>query len=183
MVNIFDNKCIKIVLVLTLIIFTLGITVGCKSKAQNIPKKTNTSKGEADIIIEKSNISERDMDAEEIIRNSFKYRSEDNLDKTLECYIDRYKDYDFRLNNLEYMEIVDLKLLTDELQYKECINNILLNENNLKVESIKIYEVKYYIEYKDEKLEPTNSGETSKQYILIKLEGSDKWLIEAIGTM
>lgn len=176
----FEKKYIIFSLLIIIIVVIFVIMFGHKPKEENNYEKINDK---INTIIDESNIYEESDEVENVIKNSFKYRNEHDLDKTLELYIDRYKDSDFRLDNLESIEIIELKLLTDKSQYRQYINNIILNESDLKIKAIKIYEVKYYVEYKDETLEPNDSGEIMKQYCLIKLQDSDKWLIHGVGNM
>ncbi|MEG0844510.1 MAG: DUF4829 domain-containing protein [Romboutsia sp.] len=165
---------------LLIIIFSLGLLGGCKIKSEDTNEYISTKINK---IIEETNIKELSAEAEQIIKNSFLYSNQHDLDKVLQCYVDRYKDFNFGLNNLEYMEMKCLTLITDELRYRQYINNIFLNEQNLEIKEIKIYEVKYDIEYKNDSIEPTDSGETTKEYILIKIKDSNNWLIHSIGTM
>ena len=157
-----------------LIILDYKQKIDVQNSSISISNETNT-------IIIQSNISEMSIEAEDVIRNSFKYKNEHNLDKLLECYTDRNKNSNFRLDNLEYIEIIDLKQVTDESQYRNSIIRIRSGENNLKIKAIKIYYVKFNIKYKDDTIEPINSGETMNEFTLIKLKNSDKWLINDVG--
>lgn len=141
-------------------------------------------KPKADIIIENSNISESSIEAEELIKNLFKYTNEKDIDKISSCFVhsERYSKEN-RLFNLEYMDIIEIKLETDRLQYENYINSFLLKQKDLNVEALKIYKVKYNIKFINEDIEPIENGEVTKEYFIVKLNGSDKWLIEAIGTM
>ena len=167
---------IKEILILILISL-IGITlVGCKSQDKDI------NKTKADILIENSNIEETSVGAEEVIRNYYKYFNEKNEEKVLSCLLSPPSTASsFRFFNLDYINLVDIKYVSDKARYNVYIDNFLKNQKE-DIEILKIYEVTYDVKYIEE-IEPINSGEVSKEVFVVKLSGDDKWLIEEIGTM
>ncbi|MGL4571311.1 MAG: DUF4829 domain-containing protein [Clostridium sp.] len=116
---------------------------------------------------------------EEIIRKSFKYTNNKNLEKLKEYHTEGYKNTDFRLFNINNIKVTKINLITDNERYNgyfSCGNG---REKNLDKDDIKIFNVEYHIEYYDEKLEPQDSGDTQIHYTLIKEKG--KWKIDGIG--
>ena len=153
------------------------ILVGCKSQDKPI------NKTRADVLIENSNIEETSLEAEEVIKNYYKYFNEKNEEKVLSCLLfPPSSASSFRFFNLEYINLVDIKYISDEARYNNYINDFLTKNKKFDIEMLKIYEVTYDVKFIEE-IEPVNSGEITKEVILVKLAGSDKWLIEAIGTM
>ncbi|MCR1950579.1 DUF4829 domain-containing protein [Clostridium sp. DSM 100503] len=181
MININRSKYIWIAVLLIIILIGISklLNTTIYDESHTINEQDSGTKENA--IIKKSNISERSLEAEETITNAIKYRNDKNLEKLLENYTDRNKKNKFRLDNLEKIELENIKLVTDESQYKNYIINLLLQEGDLEIDQVKIYRVTYNIMYKDESLEPTGNGEESKHYYLIKHKESDKWLINDIG--
>ena len=152
------------------------ILVGCKSQDKTI------NKASADILIENSNIEETSVEAEEVIKNYYKYYNDKNEEKLLSCLLSPPSESSYRFSNLEYINLVDIKYISDEARYNNYINDFLTKNKKFDIEMLKIYEVTYDVKFIEE-IEPVNSGEITKEVILVKLAGSDKWLIEAIGTM
>ena len=176
----FINKYIKFTLLLTVMIVSVGMLVSCKSKVESSDESIDNK---VVAIMVKSEDYKESIEAEQVINDSFKYENENNLEKALECYVDRYKNSDFGLDNLIYKNIIDIELLEDEPDFRYTISSILLNEPNLNIEEMKMYRVKSYVEYKDESIEPVDSGETSHRYTMIKLKDLNKWVIYSIGDM
>lgn len=176
----FINKYIKFTLLLTVMIVSVGMLVSCKSKVENSDESIDDK---VIAIMMKSEDYKDSIEAEQVIKDSFKYENENNLEKTLECYVDKYKNSDFGLDNLIYKNIIDIELLEDEPDFRYTIAGILLNEPNMDIEEMKMYRVKSYVEYKDENIEPVDSGETSHRYTMIKLKDLNKWVIYSIGDM
>ena len=83
--------------------------------------------------------------------------------------------------NLDYINLVDIKYVSDRARYKGYIDNFLRADKD-DIEMLKIYEVTYDVKYIEE-IEPINSGEITKEVFVVKLARSDKWLIAGIGTM
>lgn len=125
-----------------LILIVLGISIvkslNFSTEKQSINKNSTEN---INSIIKKSNISEKSIEAEDVINRAFKYKNNHDLDKLLECYTDRHKNCNFRLENLEEIEINNMELETYESLYWNYINNVLLNEPNLDFEELRIYNV------------------------------------------
>ncbi|MDV4150164.1 DUF4829 domain-containing protein [Clostridium sp. AL.422] len=172
------NKFLLIFLILIILGISIVKSLDFNTKKQSINKNSTEN---INAIIKKSNISEKSIEAEEVIKNSFKYRNDHELDKLLECYTDRHKYDNFWFENLEMIEVNNIELVTDESLYWVYINNVLINEANLDFEELRIYKVEYCIEFKDDTIEPINSGNNSRNFYLIKLKDSGKWLIQDVG--
>lgn len=172
------NKFLWIFLILIVLGISIVKSLDFNTEKQSINKNTT---GNINSIIKKSNISEKSIEAEEVIKKSFKYRNNRELDKLLECYKDRHKNDNFRFENLEVIEINNIELEADESIYWSYLNNVFVSESNLDFEELRIYKVKYYIEFKDDTIEPIKSGNNSRHFYLIKEKDSGKWLIQDTG--
>ncbi|EOR19975.1 hypothetical protein A500_19224 [Clostridium sartagoforme AAU1] len=173
------NKKFFLRISVLVLISVFGISlISCKRNKEDI-KKTDS-----DIIIENSNILEDSLEAKEVINNFFKYMNEKDEDKISSYFVPLEKNSSKRrLFNLDYINLLEINLVTDKLQYENYIISILLKQKKLNVEKLKIYEVKYDIKFINDEIEPVKNGETKKEFFVVKLRGSDEWLIEAIGTM
>lgn len=164
---------LMISIIISLISFSL---IGCKSKDNSINKSTT------DILIENSKIDENYEEAEEVIKNYYKYYNDKNEEKMLSCLLSAQSVSSYRLFNLDYINLKNINYISDKSRYDIYINNFLTKNKNFDIEMLKLYEVKYDIKFIEE-IEPVKSGEITKEVMLVKLVGSDKWLIEGIGTM
>lgn len=131
-------------------------------------------------LILKLNI-DRIQSAETVILNSFKYENDHNLAKLKECYTSRYNKVNFRLDNIASTEVLEIKLLEDQRYYKFYLEYGRGRINNVDRKNIKAYKVKYYVEYKDQTIEPRDSGEYEQAYYLIKENNKGNWKIDSIG--
>ncbi|MGL4571068.1 MAG: DUF4829 domain-containing protein [Clostridium sp.] len=122
-----------------------------------------------------------DPNAEDLIKNVFKYKNERNLDLVKSCYNERSQNNNFNLDNIETVELLDIKLSEDKSAYKSYLKNPVLKEFPTSIDELLIYEVKYNIKFKDDSIEPIGSGTDIKHYYLIKYRNSGKWLINDVG--
>ncbi|MEG2739683.1 DUF4829 domain-containing protein [Clostridium sp.] len=122
-----------------------------------------------------------DPTAEDVIKNVFKYKNERNLDLVKSCYNTRSQNNNFNLDNIETVELIDIKLSEDKSAYKSYLKNPVIKEFPASIDELLIYEVKYNIKFKDDSLEPINSGTDIKHYYLIKDKISGNWLINDVG--
>ncbi|SFD31972.1 DUF4829 domain-containing protein [Clostridium uliginosum] len=152
----------------------LGISIfvfGCSEKSD-----TNTNNE-----ITKIELSEPIKSPEDVIKDSFKYENEHNKEKLLNYYTTRYENINFRLDNLESIELNSLDLITDEEIYYSYFTSGLGLFNSVKRENVKKYTVNYNIKYKDQSKEPADSGSYDKIYTLIKENNLGDWKIDGIG--
>lgn len=145
---------------------------------------TYTLKNQLKVNINKSEIEYEMKDlisSEQIIKDSFKYKNEHDLDKLRQCYSASYINSDFRLNNIVSTKVLDIKLLKDERNYSFYIGTGNGRINGVKRKNLIIYRVRYAIEFKDQSIEPIDSGEYDESFYLIRENNLDSWKIDAIG--
>lgn len=122
---------------------------------------------------------------EMVIKNCIKYEDRQNINKLTSCFSDNYRLSDESIEsikNVANMKLIDLKLVNNESIYNAYIHNgrgTLID--NLSRDDVRIYNVKYYIKYKDDTKSVDGSGEYSKMYFLIKESNTQKWKIDDIG--
>ncbi|NFT93334.1 DUF4829 domain-containing protein [Clostridium botulinum] len=159
--------------ILILLIFTILIlVVGCSEQ------KVNETKSENECVVEENfiksiNLSEAIKSPEDVIRDSFKYENSHQLKNLLTCYTTRYKDVNFRLDNLESCRLDSLELITDSRIYKSYFTSGV----EIKRENVRKYTVKYNVQYKD----PEDSGDYEKMFTLIRENNLGEWKIDGIG--
>ncbi|NFH90244.1 DUF4829 domain-containing protein [Clostridium botulinum] len=167
--------------ILILLIFTILIlVVGCSEQ------KVNDTKSENECVVEENfiksiNLSGAIKSPEDVIRDSFKYENAHQLKNLLTCYTTRYKDINFRLDNLESCRLNSLELITDSRIYKSYFTSGRGMINNIKRENVRKYTVKYNVQYKDQSKEPEDSGEYEKLFTLIRENNLGEWKIDGIG--
>ncbi|MCR1131900.1 DUF4829 domain-containing protein [Clostridium botulinum] len=93
------------------------------------------------------------------------------------CYTTRYKDVNFRLDNLESCRLDSLELITDSRIYKSYFTSGV----EIKRENVRKYTVKYNVQYKDQSKEPEDSGDYEKMFTLIRENNLGEWKIDGIG--
>ncbi|NFH69213.1 DUF4829 domain-containing protein [Clostridium botulinum] len=163
--------------ILILLIFTILIlVVGCSEQ------KVNETKSENECVVEENfiksiNLSEAIKSPEDVIRDSFKYENSHQLKNLLTCYTTRYKDVNFRLDNLESCRLDSLELITDSRIYKSYFTSGV----EIKRENVRKYTVKYNVQYKDQSKEPEDSGDYEKMFTLIRENDLGEWKIDGIG--
>ncbi|MDB1924355.1 DUF4829 domain-containing protein [Clostridium tertium] len=80
------------------------------------------------------------------------------------------------------MELIYMELVNDESIYNVYMHSGKGSlRNDLSRDDIRIYNVKYYIKYKDDNKTVSGSGEYTKKYFLIKESNTGKWKIYNIG--
>lgn len=117
---------------------------------------------------------------EKVIKNHIKYINEHNIDKLSNTVT--YELSDYMIENIDTMELISLELVNDESAYDTYIRSgggqII---DNLSINNVKIYKVKYYIKYKDDTKSVTGSGEFIRNYYLIKDKDTGLWKINDLG--
>lgn len=117
---------------------------------------------------------------EKVIKNHIKYINQHNIDKLSNTVT--YKLSDYMIENIDTMELISLELVNDEYTYDTYIRSgggrII---DNLSINDVKIYKVKYYIKYKDDSKSVTGSGEFIRNYYLIKDNNTGLWRINDLG--
>ncbi|WP_017352572.1 DUF4829 domain-containing protein [Clostridium sp. ZBS4] len=167
--------------ILILLIFTTSIlVVGCSEQKVNDTKSENECVVEENFI-ESIKLPEAIKSPEDVIRDSFKYENAHQLKNLLTCYTIRYKDINFRLDNLQSCRLDSLELITDSRIYKSYFTSGRGMINNIKIENVRKYTVKYNVQYKDQSKEPEDSGEYEKMFTLIRENNLGEWKIDGIG--
>lgn len=120
--------------------------------------------------------SKKDLrDSEKVIQNAFFYKDKHNLEKLRELYSSRYADSDFRLFNLASIKVLEIKLFEEQKNYP-------LNPNlDIERKNMIMYKVRYYVEFKDQTIEPMDTGEYEINYFLIRENNKGNWKIESVG--
>lgn len=120
-------------------------------------------------------------EAEKVIRDAFFYQNNHDLTKVKDLYSSRYSNSTFRLDNLISIQILELKLLKNEINYRLYLDYGPGRVNNIERKNLIIYKVRYNIEFKDQTLEPIDSGEYQRAYSLIRENNIGNWKIDDIG--
>ncbi|MBN1050487.1 DUF4829 domain-containing protein [Clostridium botulinum] len=163
--------------ILILLIFITSIlVVGCSEQKVNDTKSENECVVEENFI-ESIKLPETMKSPEDVIRDSFKYKNSHQLKNLLICYTTRYKDINFRLDNLESCKLDSLELITDSRIYKSYFTSGV----EIKRENVRKYTVKYNVQYKDQSKEPIDSGDYETIYTLIRENNLGEWKIDGIG--
>lgn len=120
--------------------------------------------------------TEKDLkESEKVIRDAFFYKNKHDLGKLRGLYSSKYANSDFRLFNLANIKLLEIKL-------PEQKNYPALNPNlNIERKNMIMYKVKYYVEFKDQTIEPMDDGEYEIYYFLIKENNRGDWKIESTG--
>ncbi|NFG63126.1 DUF4829 domain-containing protein [Clostridium sp. CMCC3677] len=166
--------------ILILLIFIASIlVVGCSEQKVNDTKSENECVVEENIIesVNAINLPEAIKSSEDVISESFKYENSHQLKNLLTCYTTRYKDVNFRLDNLESCRLDSLELITDSRIYKSYFTSGV----EIKRENVRKYTVKYNVQYKDQSKEPEDSGDYEKMFTLIRENNLGEWKIDGIG--
>ncbi|WP_252223454.1 MULTISPECIES: DUF4829 domain-containing protein [unclassified Clostridium] len=163
--------------ILILLIFIASIlVVGCSEQKVNDTKSENECVVEENFI-ESIKLPEAIKSPEDVIRDSFKYENAHQLKNLLTCYTTRYKDINFRLDNLESCKLDSLELITDSRIYKSYFTSGV----EIKRENVRKYTVKYNAQYRDQSKEPEDSGDYEKMFTLIRENNLGEWKIDGIG--
>ncbi|WP_252229582.1 DUF4829 domain-containing protein [Clostridium sp. ZBS15] len=163
-------------ILISLIFITLILVVGCSEQKVNETKSENKCVVE-ESFIESIKLPEAIKSPEDIIIESFKYENSHQLKNLLTCYTTRYKDVNFRLDNLESCRLDSLELITDSRIYKSYFTSGV----EIKRENVRKYTVKYNVQYKDQSKEPIDSGNYDTMYTLIRENNLGEWKIDGIG--
>lgn len=116
-----------------------------------------------------------------IIKDSIKYENDHNTEKLKKCYTARLGVPYKTVENIKSKELISISLVTDEAPYDSYLNNGMDKDSNLTKDRVKIYKVNYKVEYEDDNKSPEDSGEYSKNYIVIKDSSTESWKIDDIG--
>ena len=115
------------------------------------------------------------LTAEEVIREHFKNKNQKKIIKLRETVVDNYKSLDWGLNNLEYIEILEISVNDHSTEiFREH-----LGENGINYEEAKVFDVTYNVKYI--RSGPQDSGTHIWKYNMIKYFVHEHWLIESFG--
>ncbi|MEA4901027.1 DUF4829 domain-containing protein [Desulfitobacterium sp.] len=114
-------------------------------------------------------------ESEKVIRDAFFYENEHDLEKLRGLYSSRHANSDFRLFNLSNIKLLEIEL--PEQKDYPALNPKL----NIERKNMIRYKVKYYVEFKDQTIEPMDNGEYEIYYFLIKENNRGDWKIESTG--
>ncbi|MGV3024924.1 DUF4829 domain-containing protein [Clostridium thermobutyricum] len=120
-----------------------------------------------------------DIEAENTIRRAIESKNNKDEKQVKRYYEDRYRDSDFRLENLKSIKLKKIEFIDDINMYKQYIKDWILVKK-INIEDLKIYLVTYDAQYIDELKETVGNGEDMKYYTLIKEETGD-WKIHQVG--
>ncbi|MBW6411048.1 DUF4829 domain-containing protein [Clostridium sp. YB-6] len=176
-----DYKIAKSITLILLVFIIMIFVVSCSE--QNVGNNKNEIANEEISIVPVNPIilTQAIKLPEDVIRDAFEYENAHQLKSLLECYTIRHKDTNFRLDNLESCKLESLSLIKDESIYNSYFKSGLGLINGVKRENVRIYTVKYNVQYKDQSKEPEDSGERKKMFTLIRENNLGEWKIEEIG--
>ena len=112
------------------------------------------------------------LSAEDIIREHFKNKNDNNVSKMKETLTDRHKSFDSSQPNLEYIKIIDLNI--NETETKKAYDDY--HDNYV---SVLVYDVTYEVKYR--KVKEQDEGIYTWRYTLVKEHEEAPWLIDEFG--
>ncbi|BAE84315.1 DUF4829 domain-containing protein [Desulfitobacterium hafniense] len=119
--------------------------------------------------------------AKNTIESAFYFKNNKDVESLKNVYSDRYSYSFFKLENINKIDLIEIKLLKNEKNYNIYYNYGRGRINNVDRKNLIIFKVKYNIEYKDQKIEPVDSGIYEVAYFLIKENNTGNWKIDDVG--
>lgn len=174
----------------SLLIICCFLSLSAFSQCSRTSKPEATEKTIPDsIVTNNSSPMTNEKMAENIIHAKFQAMNDKDEAKVKSYYITSRQADDFRLENLKSTKINKITLI-DDLKTYNLERNLILQFPNIKedltfpfeTDQMKIYEVDYDIEYKDDSLEPITNGNHLTYYILVKNKNNE-WKISGVGQL
>lgn len=147
-----------------LIIITLILLVGCSSESN----RAIDTKGDS---------------AQTVVENYFKYENEKNKDKLLTTLTEHFNapNVVWGFDNLESTKIINIEEEMDEKVKEGYLHNGRGSINGITENNLKVYKVKYEVQYKNDGASPQNSGIYDWWYFVIRKDENSPWLIDDMG--
>jgi hypothetical protein len=147
-----------------LLIITLIILVGCS----NDTNRVIDSKGDS---------------AQTVVENYFKYKNEKNKDKLLTTLAEHYNapNVVWGFDNLNSIKLVSIEEEMDEKFKEGYLHNGRGRTNGTTENNLKIYKVKYEVNYKNDGVGPQDSGIYDWWYFVIRKDEKSPWIIDDMG--
>ena len=115
-----------------------------------------------------------------VLKESFEYENNKELDSLLNCYTEDFNKDSFNLENLNFKNVSNIKLIDNKSNlYKVYLTYGKGKTLKISKNSLRIYSVEYYLQYNDEKEAEDKNGFQTKKYYLVKQD--DNWKISSIG--
>lgn len=158
------KKNLKINNILMITIITLFIFVGCSN---NINKEKDSTNDSAKVVVE----------------NYFKYQNEKDKDKMLTTLTQRYNapNVVWGFENLKNVKLLNIEEETDENVREGYLTNGMVSINKTTKDNLKVFKVKYEINYKKDGIGPKDSGTYDYWYFVIRKDSNSPWLIDDMG--
>jgi len=132
-----------------------------------------------------STINTEDDSAKTVVENYFKYENEKNKEKLLTTLTDRYNSPNvfWEFENLDSTKIISIEEEKDEKLKENYLVSGSGRVNGATKNNIKIYKVKFEVNYKKDGVGPIDSGIYDSRYFLIRKDENSSWLIDDMGVL
>lgn len=118
------------------------------------------------------------LSPEQVINNYFESRNSKVITKAEQYLVEANRNtIDWNIENQEYIRIIEITDAEDSSLKEGYLKKI----GDIKPFEVKCYLVKYEVKYKNENVEPLESGIQESYYILIKEKARSHWLIAEWG--
>lgn len=151
----------KYMKILTLLIITLAILVGCSF----------------------NNEKTKEASPKEVVENYFQYyndKDEEKLSSTLTQWHNEL-DMEWNFDNLESIKLLSISEEKDEMKVEDYLTNGRGSVNGVAKENVKVFKVKYKVKYKEDGKGPIDSGTYEQWYFVIRESEKSPWLIDDFG--
>lgn len=125
----------------------------------------------------------------EVIEGFFKYYNQKNLEGmnifTTEKY--HFSESSWGFDNLEYIKVIniieDTNQANKEIYLRQMKKGQIIDTEKEKseLENVTIFNVDFYVKYKEEGVGPSDSGPDKFSYTLIRKDKNTPWLISSFG--
>ncbi|MBS6501262.1 MAG: DUF4829 domain-containing protein [Clostridium sp.] len=121
--------------------------------------------------------------AKTVLENHFKYKNEKNNENLLTTLTERFNDPNvfWGFENLDSTKIISIEEENNEKLKEGYLINGRGKINGATKNNLKIYKVKFEVNYKKDGVGPRDSGIYDYWYFLIRKDETSPWLIDDMG--
>ncbi|WP_034439041.1 DUF4829 domain-containing protein [Clostridium ihumii] len=134
---------------------------------------------------EKSNsiVNYKGDSAQNVVENYFEFNNEKNKDKVLTTLTEEWNTPNivWGFENLDSIKIINIEEEKDGQIVESYLNNGRGSVNGATKNNLKIYKVKYEVNYKKDGVGPQDSGIYNYWYYLVRKDEKSPWLIDDMG--
>ena len=130
-------------------------------------------------IFTKDNKSTNLVQAENVVKEHFKWWNEKNENKLKSTMTKDNSDISWELENVDYVKLISVREDLSSNVKKGYMENG--NGKYIKPNDVKVFTVQYEIKLKDNNKGPLSSGKHNQYYVVIKQNKNSSWLIDEIG--